>query len=82
MSTQYRWYVPQTAQDAIDTVENCRNIIRFLTDNLTQEGFKPGSEYSLTEEGTSGLYLIHSFVNDILGDCIDKIQGGLRHANN
>jgi len=66
MSTQNRWYVPQTAREAVDAVENCRTIIHFLTDNITQEGLKPGSGYSLTEDGTCGLYQIYNIIENVL----------------
>jgi hypothetical protein len=81
MSTKNRWYLPQTAREAADAVENIKSIIRFLSDNLAQEGQKPGYSYSLTEKGAAGLCQIYSFIEDVLNDCIDKIHGGTKHAN-
>ncbi|RJQ22011.1 MAG: hypothetical protein C4560_03020 [Nitrospiraceae bacterium] len=66
MSTEFRWYQPQTPREAADAIENVKAIVRFLCDNLTQEGFKPGYSYSLTEEGVNGLYQIYSLIEDVL----------------
>lgn len=66
MCTEHRWYIPQTAREAADAVENVKAIISFLSDTISQEGLKPGSEYRLSENGLNGLYQIYNIIENVL----------------
>lgn len=63
------WYTPSTAREAVDAIENVKHIICFLSDCITQE--VPPHEFSLTDNGQTGLYLIYSFIEKTLDKCTD-----------
>ena len=72
--TQKCWYQPQTACEAADAIENVRFIVCFLSDTIAQEGLKPGSGIRLSECGSTGLYQIYSFIEDVLDNCNNKMR--------
>ena len=64
-----RWYQPQDASSAVDAIENVKNIIAFLSDTITQEGFNSGAGYSFCEDGITGLYNLYGVIEGVLDDC-------------
>jgi hypothetical protein len=74
----FRWYLPEDARSAVDSIESCKAIIRYLSETISQEALRPEYDYRLTEQGLAGLYLIYSVVEDVLDDCVGKLLEGVK----
>lgn len=63
------WYLPSTAREAVDAIEDVKHIISFLSDCITQE--VPPHTFRLSDNGQCGLCLIYGFMEKTLDKCTD-----------
>lgn len=66
------WEPPQTAQDAMLTLEKLSPLLQFVKDLTTQGA--PSEEYEFTDEGYYGLYYFLGIVQDMTWDCHKAIH--------
>lgn len=57
------WYLPETPDSAVDTIEDIAFILDFLSDIYSQENPEP---IKLSADGDAGLYFLLSFMRDSL----------------
>lgn len=76
MNISKNWETPQTAQDAMSTLEKLSALLQFVKDLTTQGG--PSEEYEFTDEGYYGLYYFPGFVQDITLDCHKAIHNNFK----
>ncbi len=67
------WQPPQNADDAVNTLDMLSDLIQFVND-LTSQPSPPINEYTLSQDGYSGLYFFLCFIQDTIHDCQDAIH--------
>jgi hypothetical protein len=68
-----KWYQPSTSDDAVGAIEDCRLIVSFLSDCVTQED---SSSFKLSKNGHAGLYYILSLMEGVMDDSVKRLMEG------
>ena len=72
-----RWYLPTTPREALDCLEDVKNLVSFLTEVIVQEHEPTEVPFRLYEPGLTGLYCLLSFMEYSLDDCLKLLTKGV-----
>lgn len=67
------WEPPNTAQEAMMTLEEISSLLQFVKD-LSAQPTPPAEEYSFSPEGYYGFYYFLGFVQDKIEECHKAIH--------